>query len=84
MRTYYLSYKAGGLISLILLMSYWAGIFRENLKYLKTTNTRKSSEFNFKYLNRGVIIPVAVIGLTCSSQQLYAPAMFIELYSLCF
>lgn len=55
-----------------------------NLKYLKSNGHAENlSLFNFKYLNRGVIVPVAVIGLNIAVvSNLYAPAMFIELIHL--
>jgi small-conductance mechanosensitive channel len=55
-----------------------------NLKYLKENgHAERLSLFNFKYLNRGVIIPVAVIGLNIAVVgNLYAPALFIEFLHL--
>lgn len=81
---YYLSYRAGGLISLVLLMGLLGWYISRNLKYLKNNGHADNlSQFNFKYLNRGVIIPVAVIGLNIAVvSNLYAPAMFIELIQL--
>ena len=81
---YYLSYRAGGLISLVLLMGLLGWYIARNLKYLKNNGHEQHlSQFNFKYLNRGVILPVAVIGLNIAVvSNLYAPAMFIELIQL--
>ncbi|SHM55325.1 mechanosensitive ion channel family protein [Flavobacterium chilense] len=81
---YYLSYRAGGLISLVLLMGLLGWYISRNLKYLKNNGHADNlSQFNFKYLNRGVLIPVAVIGLNIAVvSNLYAPAMFIELIQL--
>ena len=81
---YYLSYRAGGLITLVLLMGLLAWYIARNLKYLNNNGHAENlSQFNFKYLNKGVIIPVAVIGLNIAVvSNLYAPAMFIELIQL--
>ncbi|MBF4515544.1 mechanosensitive ion channel [Flavobacterium sp. ANB] len=81
---YYLSYRAGGLITLAFLMGILGWYIRRNLNYLKDNgHTEKLASFNFKYLNRGVIIPVIVIGLNIAIVgNLYAPAFFIELLHL--
>lgn len=81
---YYLSYRAGGLITLAILMGILGWYISRNLKYLKENGHADSlSLFNFKYLNRGVIIPVAVIGLNIAVVgNLYAPALFIEFLHL--
>ncbi|PTS87613.1 mechanosensitive ion channel protein MscS [Flavobacterium sp. HMWF030] len=81
---YYLSYRAGGLITLVLLMGLLSWYIARNLKYLNNNGHAENlSQFNFKYLNKGVIIPVAVIGLNIAVvSNLYAPAMFIELIQL--
>jgi len=81
---YYLSYRAGGLITLAILMGILGWYISRNLKYLKENgNAGSLSLFNFKYLNRGVIIPVAVIGLNIAVVgNLYAPALFIEFLHL--
>ena len=81
---YYLSYRAGRLITLVLLMGLLAWYIARNLKYLNNNGHAENlSQFNFKYLNKGVIIPVAVIGLNIAVvSNLYAPAMFIELIQL--
>lgn len=82
--SYYLSYKAGGLIFLVLLMGLLGWYILRNLKYLKNNGHEEHlSEFNFKYLNRGIIVPVAAVGLNIAVvSNLYAPAMFIELIQL--
>ena len=81
---YYLSYRAGSLIALVLLMGLLGWYISRNLKYLNNNaHTENLSQFNFKYLNRGIIIPVAVIGLNIAVvSNLYAPALFIELIQL--
>ncbi|MEP6806692.1 MAG: mechanosensitive ion channel domain-containing protein [Flavobacterium sp.] len=81
---YYLSYRIGGLIFLVLLMSLLGWYIARNLKYLKDNGYAENlSQFNFKYLNRGIIIPVAVVGLNIAVvSNIYAPAMFIELIQL--
>ncbi|OWU89109.1 mechanosensitive ion channel protein MscS [Flavobacterium sp. WLB] len=81
---YYLSYKAGGLITLCFFMGLLAWYISRNLKYLKSNgHTKNLSLFNFKYLNRGVILPVIVIGLNIAIvTNLYAPALFLELLQL--
>ncbi len=81
---YYLSYRAGGLITLLLLMGLLGWYISRNLKYLNSNAHAKNlSQLNFKYINRGVLIPVAVIGLNIAVvSNLYAPALFIELIQL--
>jgi small-conductance mechanosensitive channel len=81
---YYLSYRAGGLITLAILMGLLGWYIFRNLKYLKNNGHAENlALFNFKYLNKGVIIPVAVIGLNIAVVgNLYAPALFIELLQL--
>ncbi len=81
---YYLSYKSGGLITLLFFMGLLAWYIFRNLKYLKNNgHIENLSLFNFKYLNRGVILPVAVIGLNIAVvTNLYAPALFLELLQL--
>ncbi|MBS7233509.1 mechanosensitive ion channel [Flavobacterium psychroterrae] len=81
---YYLSYRIGGLIFLVLLMSLLGWYIARNLKYLKNNGHAENlSHFNFKYLNRGIVIPVAVVGLNVAVvSNIYAPAMFIELIQL--
>ena len=81
---YYLSYRAGGLITLLLLMGILGWYISRNLKYLNSNaHAEKLSQLNFKYINRGVVIPVAVIGLNIAVvSNLYAPALFIELIQL--
>lgn len=81
---YYLSYKAGGLITLCFFMGLLAWYISRNLKYLKSNGHAENlSLFNFKYLNRGIILPVIVIGLNIAVvTNLYAPALFLELLQL--
>ncbi|WKL48664.1 mechanosensitive ion channel [Flavobacterium pectinovorum] len=81
---YYLSYRAGGLITLLFFMGILGWYISRNLKYLKENGHAENlSLFNFKYLNRGIIIPVAVIGLNIAVVgNLYAPALFIEFLHL--
>ena len=81
---YYLSYRTGGLITLLFFMGLLAWYISRNLKYLNAHGYNENlSSFNFKYLNRGVIIPVAVIGLNIAVvSNLYAPALFLELLHL--
>ncbi|SEO96204.1 Mechanosensitive ion channel [Flavobacterium sp. CF108] len=81
---YYLSYKAGGLITLCFFMGLLAWYISRNLKYLKSNGHAENlSLFNFKYLNRGVILPVIIIGLNIAIvTNLYAPALFLELLQL--
>ena len=81
---YYLSYRAKGLFVLIFFMGLLGWYVSRNLKYLKTNGHDKNlSHFNFKYFNRGVILPIVVIGLTIAIvSNLYAPALFIELLQL--
>ncbi|KAF2336846.1 mechanosensitive ion channel family protein [Flavobacterium daemonense] len=82
--SYYLSYRAGGLITLLFFMGilFWY-IFR-NIKYLKENGYAENlTLFNFNYLNRGVLIPVLVIGLNIAVvSNLYAPALFLEMLQL--
>ncbi|KAF2508295.1 mechanosensitive ion channel family protein [Flavobacterium foetidum] len=81
---YYLGYKAGGLITLCFFMGLLFWYISRNIKLLKTKNSFENlSQFNFKYLNRGVLIPVVVIGLNIAVvSNLYAPALFLELIQL--
>ncbi|QSB25651.1 mechanosensitive ion channel family protein [Flavobacterium sp. CLA17] len=81
---YYLSYRAGGLLTLAFLMGLLGWYISRNLKYLKSNGHAESlALFNFNYLNRGVIIPVAIIGLNIAVvSNLYAPALFIEILEL--
>ncbi|MFD1604336.1 mechanosensitive ion channel family protein [Flavobacterium artemisiae] len=81
---YYLSYKAGGLITLCFFMGLLFWYISRNIKYLKENGHAENlSQFNFKYLNRGVLIPVAVISLNIAVvTNLYAPALFLELLQL--
>ncbi|MCD0464950.1 mechanosensitive ion channel family protein [Flavobacterium sp. ENC] len=81
---YYLSYRAGGLITLVFLMGLLGWYIFRNLKYLKSNGHGESlALFNFKYLNKGVAIPVAIIGLNIAVvSNLYAPALFIEILEL--
>ncbi|WP_269236255.1 mechanosensitive ion channel family protein [Flavobacterium flavigenum] len=81
---YYLSYRIGGLITLVFFMGLLGWYISRNLKYLKTNGYKDNlSLFNFKYLNRGILVPVAVVGLSIAVvSNLYAPALFIELLQL--
>ena len=81
---YYLSYRISGLITLLFFMGLLAWYISRNLKYLNANGYNESlSSFNFKYLNRGVLIPVAVIGLNIAvASNLYAPALFLEMLHL--
>ena len=81
---YYLGYKAGGLITLILFMVILGWYISRNLKYLREKGYFENlSEFHFKYLNRGIIIPILVIGFNIAIvSNLYAPALFIEILHL--
>lgn len=81
---YYLSYKAGALIFLVLLMGLLGWYIQRNLKYLKNNGHAENlTQFNFKYLNHSLLISVAVVGLNIAVvTNLYAPAMFIELLQL--
>ncbi|OIV42218.1 mechanosensitive ion channel family protein [Flavobacterium johnsoniae] len=81
---YYLSYKAGGLITLCFFMALLAWYISRNLKYLKSNGHAENlTLFNFKYLNRGVILPIAAIALNIAVvTNLYAPALFLELLQL--
>lgn len=82
--SYYLSYRAGGLITLIFFMGLLGWYISRNLKYLKNNGHAENlSHFNFKYLNKGVLIPVLVLALNISIvSNLYAPALFIEILHL--
>ncbi|MBE8728309.1 mechanosensitive ion channel protein MscS [Flavobacterium sp. KB82] len=81
---YYLGYKAGGLITLCFFMGILFWYISRNIKYLKENGHSKNlSQFNFKYLNRGVLIPIVVIALNIAVvTNLYAPALFLELLQL--
>lgn len=81
---YYLSYKAGGLITLCFFMGLLFWYISKNIKYLKTNGyADKLLLLNFKYLNRGAFLPVLVIALNIAVvTNLYAPALFLELIQL--
>lgn len=81
---YYLSYKAGGLIALCLFMGLLFWYISRNIKYLKANGYAENlSQLNFKYLHRGVLLPVLVIALNFAVvTNLYAPALFLELIQL--
>ncbi|MTH14726.1 mechanosensitive ion channel domain-containing protein [Flavobacterium sp. LC2016-01] len=82
--SYYLSYRAGGLITLLFFMGILFWYISRNLKYLKESgHIENLSHFNFNYLNRGILIPVLVIGLNIAVvSNLYAPALFLEMLQL--
>lgn len=81
---YYLGYKAGGLITLCFFMGLLFWYISRNVKYLKANGYSENlSLLNFKYLNRGVIVPVMVIALNIAVvTNLYAPALFLEFIQL--
>ncbi|WP_433831004.1 mechanosensitive ion channel family protein [Flavobacterium anhuiense] len=81
---YYLSYKAGGLITLCFFMGLLFWYISRNIKYLKTNGYAENLQLlNFKYLNRGILLPVLVILLNIAVvTNLYAPALFLELIQL--
>lgn len=81
---YYLGYCAGGLFTLAFFIGLLGWYISRNIKYLKSNgHSENLSLFNFKYLNRGILIPVAVIGLNIAVvSNLYAPALFIEILQL--
>ena len=81
---YYLSYRIGGLTTLLIFMVIVGWYVSRNLKFLKNGGYIENlSLFNFKYLNRGIVIPVVAIGLNIAVvSNLHAPALFIELLQL--
>ncbi|MFD2942381.1 mechanosensitive ion channel family protein [Flavobacterium notoginsengisoli] len=81
---YYLSYKAGALITLCFFMGLLFWYISRNIKYLKANDYSENlSLLNFKYLNRGVLLPILVIALNIAVvTNLYAPALFLELLQL--
>ncbi|MCV2487577.1 mechanosensitive ion channel [Flavobacterium sp. SH_e] len=81
---YYLGYKAGGLITLCFFMGILFWYISRNMKYIKANGYAENlSLLNFKYLNRGVLLPVLVIALNIAVvTNLYAPALFLELIQL--
>jgi potassium efflux system protein len=81
---YYTNYNISGLVTLAFLMALLAWYIVRNLKYLRAAGHLKNLPlFGFKYLNRGVLLPVAVIALNIAVvTNLYAPALFIELVQL--
>ena len=81
---YYLSYKAGGLITLCFFMGLLFWYISKNIKYLKTNGYADNLLLlNFKSLNRGAFLPVLVIALNIAVvTNLYAPALFLELIQL--
>lgn len=81
---YYLNYSSGGFIVLTFFMTLLALYISRNLKYLRTGGYIKNlSHFDFKYLNKGSLLPIVVIWLNIAVvSNLYAPALFIELLQL--
>lgn len=81
---YYLGYKAGELVTLCFFMGLLFWYISRNLKYLKANGYAENlTQLNFKYLNRGVLLPVLVIALNIAVvTNLYAPALFLELIQL--
>ncbi|GAA3739100.1 hypothetical protein GCM10022422_23240 [Flavobacterium ginsengisoli] len=81
---YYLGYKAGGLITLCFFMGLLFWYISRNIKYLNTNGYAENLQLlNFKYLNRGVLLPILVIALNIAVvTNLYAPALFLELIQL--
>ncbi|KFF02220.1 mechanosensitive ion channel family protein [Flavobacterium reichenbachii] len=81
---YYLSYRAGGLITLCFFMGLLAWYISRNIKYLRTNgHVENLSLLDFKYLNRGILLPVVVIGLNIAVvSNLYAPALFLEILQI--
>ncbi|MFC0779675.1 mechanosensitive ion channel family protein [Flavobacterium sp. HJSW_4] len=81
---YYLGYKAGGLITLCFFMGLLFWYISRNIKFLKTNGYAENlHHLNFKYLNRGVLLPILVIALNIAVvTNLYAPALFLELIQL--
>ena len=81
---YYLSYKAGGLIALILFMGILGWYISRNLKYLRSKGHFENlEEFHFKYLNNGILLPILIVGFNLAIvSNLYAPALFIEMVHL--
>lgn len=82
--SYYFSYSLGGLITLAFFMALLGWYILRNIKYLKAANHFENLPLlNFKYLNRGILLPIVVIGLNIAVvTNLYAPAMFVELIQL--
>jgi len=81
---YYLGYKAGGLITLCFFMGLLFWYISRNIKFLKTNGYAENlHHLNFKYLNRGILLPILVIALNIAVvTNLYAPALFLELIQL--
>lgn len=81
---YYLSYRAGGLITLCFFMGLLVWYISRNLKYLKENGYIENLELlEFKYLNRGILLPIVVIALNIAVvSNLYAPALFLEILQL--
>ncbi len=81
---YYLGYKAGGLITLCFFMGLLFWYISRNIKYLNSNGYAENLQLlNFKYLNRGVLLPILVIALNIAVvTNLYAPALFLELIQL--
>lgn len=82
--SYYFKYSIPGTILLLLFMGLLFWWIKRNVNYLKASgNIKQLKEFQFRYLNRGVLLPVLVIGLNIAiSLNLYAPALYIEFLHL--
>ncbi|KGO94658.1 mechanosensitive ion channel family protein [Flavobacterium subsaxonicum] len=82
--TYYSRYSFTSLITLAFFMGLVAWWILRNIKYLKNHGHFDNLKtFGFKYLNKGVLLPILVIGLNIAVvSNLYAPALFIEFLQL--
>lgn len=81
---YYFNHSLRSTILLILVMGLLFWWIRYNLTYIRKVDKFETlNEFKFSYLNRGVLLPVLVIGLNIAiAMHLYAPALYIEFLHL--
>ena len=81
---YYFYHSLRYTIILILVAGLLFWWIRYNIKYLSETGNLKTLDtFYFKYLNRGILLPVLVIVLNVAiAFNLYAPALYIEFLHL--
>ena len=81
---YYFTYSLWGSLAVLLFMGLLLWWILYNMKYLKKEGrTKDLTLFQFKYLNRKMILPVVVIGINIAiSLNLYAPALYFEFLNL--